>query len=41
LSEVDSRIINRALQIEDKRFYWHRGVDFLALARAIAINIKV
>ncbi len=40
LSEVDSRIVNRALKIEDKRFYLHRGVDFVALARAIFENIK-
>ena len=32
--EVDPRYLEMLLRYEDKRFYSHRGIDFLALARA-------
>ncbi|OPZ07795.1 MAG: Penicillin-binding protein 1A [candidate division BRC1 bacterium ADurb.BinA364] len=35
LDEIDPVYLRRVVQIEDARFYWHPGVDPLALTRAI------
>lgn len=39
LSEVSPYLPAATIAAEDKRFYEHRGVDFLALARAVRQNI--
>ncbi|MBL4801879.1 MAG: transglycosylase domain-containing protein, partial [Emcibacter sp.] len=36
MSSVDSRYIDVLVAFEDKRFYDHGGVDYLALFRAVA-----
>ena len=40
LKQVDPRIVDRALKIEDKRFYQHHGVDLLAISRAVVADFK-
>ncbi|HNL27801.1 MAG TPA: transglycosylase domain-containing protein, partial [bacterium] len=37
--QIDTRIIKAAIAAEDKRFFSHRGMDVLALGRAIGQNI--
>ncbi|MBT3219285.1 MAG: penicillin-binding protein 1C [Proteobacteria bacterium] len=38
--DIDSRYIESLLRFEDKRFYYHPGVDFVALARAVVVNLR-
>jgi len=40
LNKVDNRIKKLALKIEDKRFYNHLWVDFLAILRALKEDLK-
>ncbi len=39
VDEVDSRYIDALVALEDKRFFEHGGVDFLAVARATWTNL--
>src|SRR2546423_3157960 len=39
LEEVPRRVIDAALAAEDKRFYSHHGIDWLATGRAIAAGL--
>src|SRR5256714_8076067 len=39
LEEVPRRVIDAVLAAEDKRFYSHHGIDWLATARAIAAGL--
>ena len=38
LDEVDPDYLKALVRYEDKRFWWHPGVDPIALARAVAVN---
>jgi len=38
LDEVDPRIVDWAVKIEDKRFWQHQGIDWLASLRAMRKN---
>jgi penicillin-binding protein 1C len=40
LKSVPNRFFQVLLQYEDRRFFLHRGVDLLAVARAMAQNLK-
>jgi penicillin-binding protein 1A len=40
LREVPRLLIDTLVLIEDKRFYSHHGIDFIAITRAILTNIK-
>ncbi len=40
LLQVPEIYIDAVIAVEDERFYKHRGVDFISLARAIFTNIK-
>ncbi|MES2570801.1 MAG: PBP1A family penicillin-binding protein [Verrucomicrobiota bacterium] len=40
LSEVSRHFINALLAREDTRFYWHKGVDPVGIARAVVRNIS-
>lgn len=37
---IDPAYIDALLRYEDKRFWWHPGVDPLAVIRAIAVNLR-
>ena len=39
LADVDPAYVRALLALEDKRFYWHPGVDPLAVARAAVTNV--
>src|SRR5262249_20326735 len=39
LSAFPQPVRNAVLAAEDRNFYWHVGIDFLAVARAIASNV--
>ena len=39
LAEVDPAYLRALLALEDKRFYWHPGVDPLAVGRAAVTNV--
>lgn len=39
-TEVPERFATALVQFEDKRFWWHPGVDLLAIGRAFKDNIK-
>lgn len=39
-AEVPERFSKALVQFEDKRFWWHPGVDLLAIGRAFKDNIK-
>jgi membrane peptidoglycan carboxypeptidase len=40
LDEVPPLVINATLAAEDKRFFDHYGVDYIAVARSIVTNVK-
>lgn len=40
LSEISPSLIQATIAVEDKRFYFHNGVDFLAIARAAWTNLS-
>ncbi len=40
LAEVPANLVRAMLAAEDKRFFEHRGVDVLALGRAVAGNVR-
>ncbi len=40
LAEIDRRIIDAFISIEDKKFYQHRGVDILRIGGALLSNIE-
>jgi len=39
LAEISPRLIQATIAVEDKRFYRHRGVDPLAVMRAVRLNL--
>ena len=39
-TEVPERFATALVQFEDKRFWWHPGIDLLAIGRAFKDNIK-
>ncbi len=39
LDRVDPDYVEALVRLEDKRFWWHNGVDPLAVARALAVNL--
>src|SRR5512145_3080694 len=39
LDQVDPRYVKALLSLEDSRFYWHSGVDPLAVGRAVVTNV--
>ena len=40
IDEVSPYLIKAVVAVEDKNFYEHHGIDFIAFGRAILINIK-
>lgn len=40
LNDISPDIINATIIREDKRFFLHKGIDFIALFRAVSENIK-
>ncbi len=40
LEELPSSLINAVLALEDKRFYHHKGIDVVGLARAFWTNLR-
>jgi 1A family penicillin-binding protein len=40
IEEISPHFLNAIVSVEDARFYRHKGVDHIALARAIYINLK-
>ncbi|MBW8880799.1 MAG: transglycosylase domain-containing protein, partial [Asticcacaulis sp.] len=40
LSRTDPAYLKHLLQVEDARFYWHPGVDAMAVVRAFASNAR-
>lgn len=38
--DVDKKYIDALIAAEDHRFYYHAGIDFISILRAIRINIK-
>lgn len=40
LNEINQNLINAFISIEDKRFYNHKGVDFIRIGGAIISNIE-
>ena len=39
LNEVDEAYLSALVRYEDKRFWWHPGVDPIALLRAVFVNV--
>ncbi|MBZ0112438.1 MAG: penicillin-binding protein 1C [Thermoanaerobaculia bacterium] len=39
-SEVDPRYLDALLRFEDKRFFYHPGVDPIAIVRSAALNVR-
>lgn len=39
LEEVDPAYVDALIRLEDKRFWWHPGVDPIAVARAAVLNV--
>lgn len=37
--DVDPAYVEALIRLEDRRFWWHPGVDPLALARAVVLNV--
>ena len=40
IDEVPEIFVNAIISVEDKRFYTHKGIDFLSIGRAIFTDIK-
>ena len=40
IDAIPKRVIHAFLSAEDKNFYDHSGVDFMGIARAVAVNLK-
>jgi len=40
LSQIPQNLIDAVVAIEDERFYSHLGLDFIAIARAIIVNLR-
>ena len=40
IDEVPDIFINAIISVEDKRFYQHKGIDFLSIGRAIFTDLK-
>jgi len=40
LADLDPKVIQAFVAVEDRRFYHHPGVDIRALARAVAIDLR-
>ena len=40
IEAMPRRVVRAFLSAEDKKFYSHRGVDFLGVVRAVVINLK-
>ena len=40
LEDIDSKLINAVISIEDKKFYNHFGFDLLRIAKAMFTNVK-
>ena len=40
IEKVPQKMINSILSIEDRRFFEHRGIDFIGIARAVIRNIS-
>jgi penicillin-binding protein 1A len=40
IDEIPSDLVNALLAIEDRRFYYHFGIDPIGIARAMVINVQ-
>ena len=40
INEVPDIFINAIISVEDKRFYTHKGIDFLSIGRAVATDFR-
>lgn len=40
LNEVPMHLVDALVAVEDSRFYEHKGVDYLGIARAVLLNLK-
>ncbi|RPF48818.1 transglycosylase [Hydrogenoanaerobacterium saccharovorans] len=40
LDQISQEYLDKVIDSEDRRFYWHCGIDFIATARAMYNNIK-
>ncbi|MDC7683100.1 penicillin-binding protein 1C [Asticcacaulis sp. BYS171W] len=40
LERTDKTFIRNLLKVEDERFWWHQGVDLIAIARALGSNVS-
>jgi membrane peptidoglycan carboxypeptidase len=40
ISEISSTFVNAMVSVEDRRFYKHKGTDFIAIGRALKTNLK-
>jgi penicillin-binding protein 1A len=40
IEAMPKRVLNGFIAAEDQNFYQHRGVDFVALARAVVVNVQ-
>lgn len=40
ISEISTDLVNAIVAVEDERFYHHRGVDPIGLARAVVVNLR-
>lgn len=40
IDKLPDNLINAIVAVEDKRFYKHKGIDFISIGRAVVINIK-
>lgn len=40
IDKLPDNLINAIVAVEDKRFYKHKGIDFISIGRAVVINLK-